>query len=193
MPIRDNNYEKLPLELKTIEVFKIKNLKNNIMYEREYNATKTENRLASHIHHDTYGLYGIRPALDFWSPIDFIMYNEKLKLKLYIELKDRQIEDQYETLMIGKSKVCIIIDRELYPTYVVNNFKNATYVYVIENIDFLTKYKRNDKNIYVPKSVCFSYTEFINQLLFRYFNAYNYHQLNSNADTYQLNSNVVIP
>jgi hypothetical protein len=183
MPIRDNNYEKLPLELKTIEVFKIKNLKQNIMYEREYNATKTENKLATHIHHDIDGLYGIRPTLDFWSPIDFIMYNKKLNLELYIELKDRQIEDKYDTLMIGKSKVCMIIDRELYPTYVVNNFKDACYVYVIEDDDFLIQHKRNDKNIYVPKSICFRYDEFINKLLLRYFNAYNYHQLNCNIVT----------
>jgi hypothetical protein len=181
MPIKDNNYNKLPLELKSIEVYKVKNLKENVMYEREYNATKTENCLASHIHHDIDGLYGIRPTHDYWSPIDFIMYNEKLKLELYIELKDRQIEDKYDTLMIGKSKICMIIDRELYPTYVVNNFKDNCYVYVIEDDDFLIKHKRNDKNIYVPKSVCFSYTEFINQLLSRYFNAYSYHQLNSNV------------
>jgi hypothetical protein len=181
MPIKDYNYERLPLELKTIEVYKIQNLKENVMYEREYNATKTENSLATLIHTDTSGLYGIKPTLDFWNPIDFIMYNKKLNIELYIELKERHIEDKYDTLMIGKTKVCMIIDRELYPTFVVNNFKDSCYVYVIESDEFLTKNKRNDKNIFIPKSVCFSYKEFIDKLLFRYFTAHNYYNLNCDA------------
>tara|TARA_R110000782_G_scaffold170566_1_gene262310 strand:+ start:467 stop:1018 length:552 start_codon:yes stop_codon:yes gene_type:complete len=180
MPIRSDNYEKLSLELKSIDINKVKDL-SNIMYLREYNASKSENKLAKSIHEGLNGLLGIKPTDDFWSPVDLIIYHNKLNIKFYVELKDRHIEDKYETLMIGRSKVCLINHRELYPTYVVNQFKNKTYVYVIDSEDFLISYKRDDKNMYIPKSICFSFEKFIELLQQRYLIAYNHHQLNSNT------------
>jgi hypothetical protein len=183
MPIIDGQQERLPLQLKHMEVFKIKNMENNIMFKREYLATKTENTLARQIHTDTDGLYGIKPTEDYWSPVDFILYQGKLNIKIYVELKNRGIEDKYETLMIGKSKICMIIDKELYPTYIINTFENATYVYVVEDEDFLIKYKRNDTNIFVPKSVCFTYEQFINKLMDTYYFKYNYNNINPETIT----------
>lgn len=178
MPIVNNNFEKLPLQLKHISVHKIKNIADNTMFKREYEATRTENQLAADIHAHTNGLFGIKPTIEFWSPVDFIIYNFDLNLKFYVELKNRQIEDKYDTLIIGKSKICTIVNEELYPTFVVNTFRDSCYVYMIEDEDFLTKFHRDDKNIYVPKSICFSYTEFIDILMTLGYTAFNHKQLN---------------
>lgn len=182
MPIKNNNnFEKLPLELKSISINKVKNMHHNILYKREYEAVKTENDLATAIHSDTLGLYGIKPTQNFYAPVDFILYNNKLNIKLYIELKDRLIPDIYDTLIINKNKVCTIINEELYPTYVINTFSTGTYVYIIDNETFLTEYERDEKFIYVPKSICFTYQEFISKLSGIYFTAYNFNNLNQNT------------
>lgn len=168
MPIKSTNREIHPLILKKISIDKIKNTNKNIYNTREYLACKTENKIASEIYHDTSGHLRIEPMYGFYAPIDFILSNADLGIKIFIELKSRNGDDQYTSCMIGKTKVNTIIAEELFPTYVINTWGDKTYIYVIDDPSFFSRYKHTSfegyKNLYIPKEDCFNYTEFINRL-----------------------------
>jgi hypothetical protein len=167
MPLESTHREILPLILKKISVNKIKNLEKNIYHTREYLASKTENNIASKIYEDTYGYLKVEPLDGFYAPIDFILSNPDLGIKNYIELKSRNGEDKYESLMIGKTKVITIIVEELFPTYVINTWGDNFYIYAISDESFFRKYKHtaDDRNLYIPKTDCFNYSEFKNRML----------------------------
>ena len=166
MPIISNNHNTLPLELKTMEVSKVKNRDKNIFWEREFLASQTENNLSRKLYDEWSGFIGIRPTKDFWSPVDLICYNDELNIKFFVELKNRNVEHVYDTLMIGKSKIFKIVAEELYPTYIVNQFREKYYVYEILDDNFLVEANKtkDDRNFYIPKTICFSLEEFISRV-----------------------------
>ena len=168
MPITSCNVETLALKLKKIEVDKIKKLDENSLWKSEYFATKSENALSRKIYNDLSGLIGIEPTVSYWAFVDFICCNPDLDIKFYCELKNRGVPDVYEALMVGRGKIAGIVREELFPCYVVNQFSDITYIYVIEDKDFLKKAQRDWENdsdyFYIPKDVCMTYTEFINRV-----------------------------
>lgn len=168
MVIMSNNHETQPLKLKSISVNKVKNFENNIFNTREYLASKSENKLARKLYDEWNGYIGIVPSTGYWCPVDFVCSNPELGIKFYMELKERNIQDIYDTLMIGRSKIIKIIAEELYPCYIINQFQDKYYVYEITDDSFLTeianKSEKDYKNFLISKSIMYNLDEFINKI-----------------------------
>jgi len=168
MVILSGNHEQQPLRLKSISIDKVKNLKQNPYDTREYLASKSENKLARKLYDEWGGYIGISPSVGYWNPVDFVCSNPSLNIKFYMELKDRNIQDIYDTLMIGRSKIFKIIAEELYPCYIINQFGDKYYVYEIESEEWLAevanKSEKDYKNFLISKSIMYSLEEFINKI-----------------------------
>jgi hypothetical protein len=168
MVIMSGNHEQQPLRLKSISIDKVKNLKNNVYDTREYLASKSENKLARRLYDEWSGFIGISPSVGYWNPVDFVCSNPSLNIKFYMELKERNIQDIYDTLLIGRSKIFRIISEELYPCYIINQFQDRYYVYEIQGDEWLAevanKSEKDYKNFLISKSIMYSLEEFINKI-----------------------------
>ena len=102
----------------------------------------------------------IQKSKDKYCPIDFILINKSNLQTMYIEHKFRNVDDIYDTLMIGETKIKNII-KQYNNVYLVWEFNNDVFYvrkvdknfkkYTIENV-------RNSTVYMVSKSECEKYT-----------------------------------
>jgi hypothetical protein len=190
MPYKDTSCECEALRLKSVLVSIIKNLhiKHN---KTTYEATIKENKFAKKLYEDFNGMVGIEPTPGTYATADYILTNKRLGFKCNAELKCRNIDDIYKSLVISKIKICNILGNELYPTYICMDFGSECYVYRIggeEDIFTLKAYHerwdQNEDYYFIPKDLCMNYNQFINSI-----NA----QLRYMALQYSLNQQDIIP
>jgi len=161
----DNLRDVGSLKLKSISVDVVNQVNSDRACKRQYDATRSENYVATKIYYDLAQYFDIQVFKERFAKTDILAKSDTLNIKFYVEVKCRyKPQIDYNTLLISKSKIDGIIGLELYPTFIffINTLEKEVLIVEVDNDDFLKNHCKSNGNYYfLDKSIAMDYNAFI--------------------------------